>query len=173
MSEPLIQIVDEHDQPVGEASITQAQTEGLFHRIVFVIVRDKLGNVLLQKRASSVDRFPDCWDVSAGGHVDAGEDYKIAAKRELVEELGIKNMELELLGSFSTNFEEGTKRFNRFNRVYGVVVSREMPLQLQPTELASVKWFTVPEIRKLVSECPDEVADGIEHIFARGFLNGS
>ena len=50
MGRKLIQIVDEHDQPVGAASMDEAQTKGLWHRIVRVMVEDGQGHVLLQLR---------------------------------------------------------------------------------------------------------------------------
>ena len=55
--------------------------------------------VLLQKRSEKKDIFPGCFDVSAAGHLDAGEDFPEAAVRELKEELGleVKPEELERL----------------------------------------------------------------------------
>ena len=38
---------------------------------------------------------PSAWDSSAAGHLDAGEDYNTAAIRELEEELGIIDTEVE------------------------------------------------------------------------------
>lgn len=63
-------------------------TEGLWHRAVYGFVIDKNKNVLLQKRSASKKAWPNMWDVTVGGHVDAGEFGRQAlireAKRELI-----------------------------------------------------------------------------------------
>lgn len=50
--------------------------------------------LLLQKRAVGKDTFPGRWDVSAAGHICAGDNSLDSAKRELEEELGL-SMEIE------------------------------------------------------------------------------
>jgi isopentenyldiphosphate isomerase len=47
------------------------------------------GELLVQLRGRSKDRYPLHWDVSVGGHVDPAETYDEAARRELHEELGL------------------------------------------------------------------------------------
>ena len=44
--------------------------------------------LLLQKRSAQKDSFPGLYDISAAGHLDPGEDFAAAARRELAEELG-------------------------------------------------------------------------------------
>lgn len=65
-----IQIVDEDDQPLGPASKHEAWEKGLLHRIVSILVENKDGQLLLQKRGPLVAISPDIWDSSAAGHVD-------------------------------------------------------------------------------------------------------
>lgn len=61
----------------------------LIHRVVHVLVFNKEGKLLLQKRSINKDVAPGKWDTSVGGHIDPGEDPYTAAKREMEEELGI------------------------------------------------------------------------------------
>jgi len=96
----LIQIVDENDQPVGSATKQEAWDKGLIHRIVRIMLVNDKGEFLLQRRHPKKDIYPNCWDSSVAGHVDAGEDYDTAAKRELEEELGVTNVELATLGTY-------------------------------------------------------------------------
>src|SRR5271163_326450 len=58
----------------------------LLHRAIHVLIHDAQGCLFLQRRSMGKDTFPGCWDSSCSGHVDAGEDYFTAARRELVEE---------------------------------------------------------------------------------------
>ncbi len=84
-------VVDPNDRVIGRESRAAVHRDGLRHRAVHVLVFDRDGNVLLQKRSLAKDTFPGCWDSSCSGHVDAGESYDTAARRELAEELGIRN----------------------------------------------------------------------------------
>ena len=81
-------MVDLDDQVVSHAPRREVHARKLLHRAVHVLVHDHNGRLFLQRRSLSKDTFPGCWDSSCSGHVDAGEDYPIAARRELVEELG-------------------------------------------------------------------------------------
>jgi 8-oxo-dGTP diphosphatase len=55
---------------------------------VFVGLRDRKGEILLQQRANTgfMDGF---WDFSASGHLEAGESIRECAIRELKEEIGV------------------------------------------------------------------------------------
>ena len=53
---------------------------------IFVIQGDR---VLLQRRKWDKESFPGKLDLACTGHVDAGEDYLTAARRELQEELNL------------------------------------------------------------------------------------
>jgi isopentenyldiphosphate isomerase len=59
------------------------------HRSVHIYVFNRRGEVLLQLRSKDRDIQPGRWDTSEGGHLDAGEEYLQAARRELREELGV------------------------------------------------------------------------------------
>ena len=72
----------------------------LLHRVVHVLVFDKKGRLLLQKRSMNKDVAPGKWDTSVGGHVSPGEDIPEAAKREMKEELGIADCSLTYLYSY-------------------------------------------------------------------------
>lgn len=58
------------------------------HRFASVILVDSRGWVLLQERDEYPTIDPDCWSF-VGGHVDEGEEFELAAYRELAEETGI------------------------------------------------------------------------------------
>src|SRR6185369_12199563 len=95
MAHPPVVVVDEHDREIGAAMLAEVWEKGLYHRIVHVIAEDEQGRVLLQHRAANARLWPNCWDHSAGGHVDEGYTYKQAAKAEVAEELGLHDVALE------------------------------------------------------------------------------
>jgi 16S rRNA (adenine1518-N6/adenine1519-N6)-dimethyltransferase len=165
MSAP-IQIVDEHDRPLRAGTKQEAWQKGLWHRVIEIMLEDGKGNVLLQHRSPGKDTYPNCWDDSVGGHVDAGEDYLEAAYRELREELGVEGVELKEAGAFSyTNTWHGLQ-FKRFVKVYKAAIAGT-PKSHEPDKIDEVRWFTVAETKRLIKDHPDRVADTLEHVFAR------
>lgn len=166
MADVLIQIVDENDQPVGEATKEEAWDKGLIHRIVRIVISNKDGKILGQLRSPTKDIFPGCWDNSAAGHVDAGEDYDVAARRELEEELGIRNIPLKELGSYRSDETWNNHRFNRFTRCY-LASLETLPQKLEAGKIDEVRWFTLDEIKALVRDHPDRVTDGLRQVIER------
>lgn len=157
-------VVDEHDRPIGQAPLLEVRAKGWHHRIVRVIVESSDGKVLLQKRSQNV-WMPGLWDQSVGGHVDAGEGYEQAAVREMAEEIGVHDVDLEELGSWqSQNQSEDGGVINRFNRVYRVTLAANQPVKGNPEEVAELKWFTIMELKELVMKQPDQVTDGLQKI---------
>ena len=83
-------VVDEDDNVIGAASRKECHSNAkLIHRSVYIFLMNSKGEILIQKRAASKDLYPGFYTASATGHVDYGEDYDSAAKRELKEELGV------------------------------------------------------------------------------------
>lgn len=166
-----IQIVDENDKPIGQADMPEAHKKGLIHRIVRVMVENHKGEILVQKRSPKMRRWPNCWDNSAAGHVDVGEDYLTAAKRELAEELGIDNVELQEIDTYFTDVKLADDVIlKRFNRLYKIKVD-DTPKNLQADEVTEVKWMTVDEAKKLVKASPDSVTDGLQDVLERYYWN--
>jgi isopentenyldiphosphate isomerase len=149
---PPIIIVNDKDEPVGEASMQEAHDEGLIHRVVWVIAEDEAGKVLLQKRGPNVVTYPGRWDFSAAGHVDAGEDYDAAAYREMEEELGLSgNYELkELEYYYDEEIYEGRK-LNRFIKLFKVVVPIGIEIIPEANEITAVKWLDRDGIVKMLT----------------------
>jgi 16S rRNA (adenine1518-N6/adenine1519-N6)-dimethyltransferase len=86
----LVDVVDEQDRVERTLPRDEVHAQGLLHRCVHVFVFDAHGRLWLQKRALDLRLYAGKWTSSASGHVDAGEDYLTAARREVDEELGIK-----------------------------------------------------------------------------------
>lgn len=71
--------------------------DGRYHLVGDVLVKHKDGTFLLTKRHPDKDVYPGYWDASAGGSAQKGESPLECAKRELLEETGIKADKLELV----------------------------------------------------------------------------
>lgn len=143
----------------------EVQQHGLWHRIVRIIVEDEKGRILLQKRSAAMATFPNCWDTSAAGHVDAGEDYAEAAKRETREEIGLSSLEVHEIESYQSEGKYKNKIINRFNKTYKVHVRSTQKFRADPVEVHELRWFTKEEIKELFRDGPDKITDGLRHVF--------
>jgi len=141
----LVEHVDEHDHVLGIVERDEAVRANRPHRIATTICRDREGRILVLRRASTLSRYPGCYDVMVGGAVDVGESYEAAATRELTEELGVR-VPVRFLFKFLCL--EGISPI--WLGVHEAIVSE--PLSPDPGEIAWQDWLTVAELREVVDE---------------------
>jgi isopentenyldiphosphate isomerase len=166
MSSAPIMIVDEEDKPIGQATKQEAWDKGLIHRVVRLMVHNKQDQVLLQHRTPTKDIFPNCWELSAAGHVDAGEEYKEAMRREIEEELGFENLAFTEIGRYRSDETWNGRRFNRFNRCYQAHYDKT-PTKLEADKIDGFRWFDIDEVKRLIKDHSDQVTDGLRQVFER------
>jgi 8-oxo-dGTP pyrophosphatase MutT (NUDIX family) len=157
MNYPPVVIVDAQDEVIGAAMLADAWDKGLIHRIVFIIVEDSRGRILLHKRAPAMRLYPDCWDVP-GGHVDIIPDYLETARIELREEAGITDAELtEVAHMYLDEPYAGGVPAKRFIKIFHTRadVAGE-PADAE--EVATMRWFTPQAIAQLPK---DKIAEGL------------
>lgn len=142
----LVDLYDENRLPLGKtAERSGPMGPGEYRMVVHVCVFDRRGRLLIQRRASEKFIWPDLWDVSVGGGVDAGETSRQGAEREFREELGVS---LDLGGlrpAATVNFAGG------FDDFY--ILTRDLPLEelaLQKEEVRAVRWASLEEILDLM-----------------------
>jgi len=148
-----IAIVNEKDEIIGAADRAEARKAGLFHRIARILVFNKQGKVLLQKRSAVMEDSPGKWDFSAAGHVDEGEDYEEAALREAKEELGLSLQSLKPLLHFYTEKNQDGNRIRRFSMLFAATTEQKPKADL--TEVAELKWLTLTELDTMVAHRPN------------------
>lgn len=159
-----IQFVDENDNPIGGGTKQNALENSIRHRIARIFLFNSKGEILIQKRAEHLASGPGKWDQSAAGHVDEGEAYEEAARREMKEEIGVEDVSLTEAGSFYR--EEKTKKGGvrkRFNRVYQGNYDGEV--HFNPDEVSEVRWIVLAELEKWMSECPEDFTEGCIHAY--------
>lgn len=146
-------IVDEADRVTGDAPRESVHANNLRHRAVHILLFNDTGELFLQKRSRLKDRHPCVWDSSAAGHVDAGEDYDHAAKRELHEELGA-TADLERVAKLSASDETGQE----FIWVYRG--THNGPFELNRREIEHGEFFPLEIVNGWVAARPHEFAPG-------------
>ncbi|MEK7067756.1 MAG: NUDIX hydrolase [Patescibacteria group bacterium] len=85
-----LDIVDENDNVIGNKRRSEVYKERLSNfRVVNVFIVNSKGEIWIPRRSADKRIFPSCLDMSMGGHVESGESYEDALKREMQEELNI------------------------------------------------------------------------------------
>jgi len=111
--EEILDLVDENDKVIGSKPRSEIYAEGLNNfRVVNAFVINSEGKIWIPRRTVNKRIFPLGLDMSMGGHVDTGESYETAFKRELAEELNL-NVEItpySLLGHLNPN-KDGVSAF--------------------------------------------------------------
>ncbi len=89
---------------------------GLHHRAFVVLLQNKKGEVLLQKRKHKL--WDGYWDLTVISHVlhllDHDESYEEAANRSLKREMGISPVHLKKVGAFNYFVKEGKHCENEY-----------------------------------------------------------
>lgn len=146
-------VVDEEDRVLGEAPRAEVHGNNLRHRAVHILVFNSLGELFLQKRSRWKDRHPRLWDSSAAGHVDAGEDYDAAARRELQEELGV-TAELTRVAKIHATEKTGQE----FIWLYRA--QHNGPFELAKSEIEYGELFPTTVVSEWIEARPDDFAPG-------------
>ena len=119
LNDEILEVVDEKGYVLKLAKRSEIHCDpSLLHRVVHVLVFDKKGRLLLQKRSLNKDVVPGKWDTSVGGHVNPAEDILDAAKREMKEELGISDCRLEYLYTYLFTNHIESELVSTFSCIY-------------------------------------------------------
>lgn len=96
----LLYHVTPDDSELGPVERDRAHAEGLLHRSGMIFLKRSDGRILIQRRSGKKETFPSVYDSSCSFHVTYGESYEEAAKREMIEEIGV-SAPLRFLGKFT------------------------------------------------------------------------
>ena len=143
-------VVDENDQVVRSEFREVIHVNNLRHRAAHMLLFNASGELYLQKRSIWKDRNPARWDSSAAGHVDAGEDYLTAARRELQEELGIEAPPLTPVGRLPCSESTGWEFIEIF------AGRHEGPFHPAALEVETGAFFSLEKIRDWAAAIPGD-----------------
>lgn len=154
----MVDIFTSGGEPTGRVELrTTAHAMGLWHRTVHVWVLNSQGELLLQQRASTKDTFPGLWDISAAGHISAGDTSARTACREVYEELGINVVAQELTLLFTLKREcvtpDNSTHDNEISDVY--LLSRPVEAKcviFDPVEVQGIKFVSIGRLQRLLKE---------------------
>ncbi len=148
----IIDWVDENDEVVGPISRKNIFRENASFRTSHIFIFNPKDELLMQKLASTRERYPGRWGSSVAGYVLSGETYEQAALRKVNDELGInaQSLSLELVGKTAME-DDGRKKFiSLYKGVYGG--------ELKPNteQMDEAKYFDLKEIAEMRQENEDQ-----------------
>ncbi len=150
--------VDDQDKVLGEITREKAHREGLIHRIAVIYVVNEKGEILVNERAEDGHL-----DHSSAGHVDVGESYLKAAKRELEEELGISRARLKECG---LTWAQDRNKNSKNKHMMKIFMCKATPVRLKKDEVKSVFWMNAKTIQTDMKIHPQKYTNGFRSSLA-------
>lgn len=139
MNDEYLDLVNEKDEVIGKKLRSEVYAENLSNfRVVNCFLRNSEGKLWIPRRTAKKRIFPLCLDVSMGGHVESGESYDEAFKRELGEELHLDadTVHWRVLG----NLNPIEHSVSAYMRVYEIETD-EAP-DFNPDDFTEYFWLT-------------------------------
>ncbi len=140
-------VVDEKDNVIGQVRREEAnRNKNIIHRSISVAVFNGRGALFMQKRSMTKDTDPGRWTISCSGHVDSGDSYDNAAKREMEEELGIKGLKLKPVTRYICRAPHETEMTMLFK------TKADGPFKLHAQEISEGKFFTRSQLNEALKK---------------------
>lgn len=151
-----IDIVTKEGIPTGKVALkSMAHKNGWYHNTIHLWLYTTKGEILLQQRSHKKSIHPLLWDVSAAGHIDAGESFIDAVLRETEEEIGLTLLEenLQKIGTFLHETNYGKIQDNEFHQVYIAELNVDInQLQPQEDEVEALKLVSFSQFETLLAQ---------------------
>lgn len=147
-------LVNERDEWLGTADKLLAHREGLLHRAISVFITNSEGYILLQQRAAGKYHSAGLWSNACCTHPFPRESTAAAARRRLVEELGIRTP-LYKNGSFRYRARVSDDMLeHELDHIYSGVFDGDITPDI--TEVQACKWVDEPTLKALLAMHPEQ-----------------
>jgi isopentenyl-diphosphate delta-isomerase len=155
MEKQMLILVDKKDQAIGTMGKEKCHClPGFLHRAFLVMIFNPKGELLLAKRSQHKPLWPDIWDGSIASHPRVGETLEVAAKRRLIEEVGIiRPIELEKLFKFEYKAFWGEEKVEKEMCTVFRVVCRE-EINPDPQEINDFYWVSLKKLEQEFKNSP-------------------
>ncbi|EOS70987.1 hypothetical protein C818_00995 [Lachnospiraceae bacterium MD308] len=167
----ILEVLNENGESVGTAPRFLCHRLGLIHQVVFLIIEDYDGKMLLQTRGDFNKRR---YDLPVGGHMNIDDNSPIDALcREMREEIGLEvhQDELSLICSYMRKVKEDLKKPKEMNcelrYVYLYKVNKNQSNSIlshfkdrfEKEMVLEINWFPLEDI---IKNCDlSNAADGL------------
>ncbi|TMW55731.1 hypothetical protein Poli38472_010613 [Pythium oligandrum] len=150
-------IVDKDNKVVGKADRAVMRHFNLPHRATYIVIKNSSGKFYVQRRTMIKDYCPGFLDPMTGGVVQYGESFEENCEREAHEEMGVRGVAFESLGTFHYADARTDVWGGLFECTY------DGPLTLQVEEVDEVLEMTKDEILTRRHEFTPDSIVAFEH----------
>ncbi len=154
MQEEYFDILDENGNQTNLIKKrTEVHRDGDWHKAVHIWIINENGDILLQRRASNKDIYPNMLDISCAGHLTTGDDSITGALRELKEELNLEIEPEELNYITTLKRSPKDKEFidNEFDDLYLLRTTKKIEeLTYQKEEISEIFFVPYKEFKKMI-----------------------
>jgi isopentenyldiphosphate isomerase len=156
----LVDYYDPEGNVIGFCSRTEADAKNYTYPNAIIFVFSPDGNAWIQKRSINKKHYPGLWDPTACGAIAHDEDPKLAAERELEEEMQL-HCNLQFVEKFLNVFpgEGDQKTRSRMSYIY-VGVSSETPKSNH--EVEAIAEFDTSELLEKARSNPGDFVPSFE-----------
>jgi isopentenyl-diphosphate delta-isomerase type 1 len=143
-----LDIVNENDEVIGNASKNEIYEKKLLHRIVHVFVFNDKDQMALQLQSIHKKFCPHHWCTAAAGHVRSGESSEQAALRELEEEIGIHARLTFKYKDFYEYKNSGQSGLRKILISFKTVFNG--PFKINQKEVEKIQFFDLGQIQRMI-----------------------
>lgn len=145
-------LVDELDNTTGIMEKMEAHQRGLLHRAFSVLLFNDNDELLLQQRAGNKYHCAGLWTNTCCSHPYPGEDLLLAAKRRLMEEMGI-GCELRKVFNFiyRASFDNGLTEHEFDHVLFGRFSGQPV---INEKEVLNWKYMPFGDLQKDIAQNP-------------------
>jgi isopentenyl-diphosphate delta-isomerase len=133
-----------------------------------VLLVDRDGRLLLQRRSAAKTRFPLRWANACCGHPPPGRAVTDAARDRLAEEIGVRGVGLTEVGVYLYRADDpATGRVeHEYDHVLLGRLGAGAPLAPDPAEVADLRWLPAADLPDAVSAEPAAYAPWLAGVVA-------
>lgn len=138
----ILDIVDENDNVIGTYPRAEIYERGLkYVRVVEAFIRNSSGELWIPIRREDKLIAPSGFDIGAAGHVEHGESYEEALRKEVMEEIGwdIDQLSIKPLGKYGPQYGLAS-----VSQVYEIQTDETPPLNSD--DFTSAEWLQPQEL---------------------------
>lgn len=168
----LVDIVNEHNEVVEVVPRPEMRAMRLPHRASYIVCVNPEGRFLFEIRTLCKDYAPGLLDACIGGVVQAGEDPKVSARRELEEEVGLDASKLQFhdLGTMRIDYPKDNPRSFLFGYLF-LAVGDGITVR-QASEVSGIMYLNLQEMRRLTACFATDSITAFDEILKRAKEKG-
>lgn len=178
MADKMLDIYNDRMELVGQKPRSEVHGNGYWHKAFhcWIIYKDKAGQayVIVQKRSATKDVVPNSLDITAAGHLEAGEKPEDGL-RELKEELGVQvdANKLTFLGVHVEVYSDSKVVNREFDHVYFLEINKDLKdFKVQPEEVVALTKIKLEDGIKLFSKQVDSIPAITVNFDSNGMSSG-